>query len=334
MQRLHQRMFGKACLNNRLPGTITAARTTTDLQQGLCQALAGPVRSAEQRLIGIEHHAQGDRRIIMPLGDHLRTDQNAGLAGLQLLQPRFKCFARSNDIAVDAQHGCIRIALIQTLFQLLGTDTVMFDFVMPAFRAALGQTLVIATMMTEQRMLRLMQGESRVTVAALRLPAAFMTHNDRREATTVQVHQHLTGILQMGVDTLKGLRRTAKIEATVAYVDQVYWWRIEARWTMIHAVTEKGIALTVRNALQRRRCRAEQDRNIQHLRAFDGDIASVITNPVFLSIGMVMFLVDNNHTEVFALREQAGARTQHDARFGAAETIPGLVALVFGEARV
>ena len=65
-----------------------------------------------------------------------------------------------------------------------------------------------------------------------------------------------------------------------------------------------------------------------------GDIAAVVARDVFLLVGVLVLLIDEDEAEVRQRREDGGARADDDAGDALADAVPFVEALALGEVRV
>ena len=84
-------------------------------------------------------------------------------------------------------------------------------------------------------------------------------------------------------------------------------------------------------ALERRRGAAEQAGAAFHLRAQDGDVASVVARGFLLLVGVLVLFIDDDEAEVGARGEDGRPGADDDAGAAGADLVPLVVPLAFAE---
>ena len=92
--------------------------------------------------------------------------------------------------------------------------------------------------------------------------------------------------------------------------------------------------LGVQPRLERGRCGGEHDRRLFEPRAHDRHVARIVDDAVFLLVGAVVLLVDDDEAEVGERQEQSRARPDDDPRFAVRRRGPDALALALGQPRV
>ncbi len=92
-------------------------------------ALLGAEVGEAQRGIGVEHHAKAHIREVMALGDHLRSDQQATIGGLEATQDRTDAVVLADRIGVEAEHreAAVIEDVREIVLQALGAGAVARD---------------------------------------------------------------------------------------------------------------------------------------------------------------------------------------------------------------
>src|SRR5512143_1192837 len=112
-------MIGSMGLNDHFTGTIGSPGTSSHLQDKLRHPLAGPEVGTEQSLVGIENTDQCHLGKVVPLGQHLGTDQNSGFAAMNLLQQRLHRTFAAGRVTIDTYHPNTGKPRLQYLFNPL-----------------------------------------------------------------------------------------------------------------------------------------------------------------------------------------------------------------------
>jgi len=140
----------------------------------LGEAFAGAEVGAEQTLIGVEDADQGDAREVMPLGEHLRAEQDARRALRGLAQQILQTPLAARAVAVDADGGHAREVALQRLLDTLGAGADGAQVGGAAVRTLRGERLLAAAVVTAQLPVTLVQGQVRVAAPAFADPATIV----------------------------------------------------------------------------------------------------------------------------------------------------------------
>ena len=112
-------MLGILGLDQHLAGLRAAPGAARDLDDGLRHAFGRAEIRAEQALVGVQHHHQGDARKVVALGDHLRADQDARLAAGDPANYLLDVAALAHHVAIEAGDGHVREQLRQRFLDAL-----------------------------------------------------------------------------------------------------------------------------------------------------------------------------------------------------------------------
>jgi hypothetical protein len=212
-QALQQGVLGEMRLNDDLAGAIGAARAAGDLQDRLREPLVTARIRAEQALVGIQDADQRDARKIVAFRQHLRADQDLGVADLDVVQHgRERAFAaRAVAIeACDARSGEQRGQLVADALRA-GAD----GDPLPTARAAgpVERPFCAAVMAADDTRLRVHRHASVAAPALLDL-LALGAKESRREAAPIKEQQYLIAGLQVLLDG-GNQRRLQRLSARV-----------------------------------------------------------------------------------------------------------------------
>ena len=112
-------VIGKVGLQHNSPRIVAPPGSTRHLSQKLKCALRRPEIRKAERSIGSDHSHKRDARNVMPLRDHLRTDEQIQFAFVQRIECALEVVASANCIAVQARNARLRKHTVEQLFQLL-----------------------------------------------------------------------------------------------------------------------------------------------------------------------------------------------------------------------
>ncbi len=113
------------------------------LHDQLRHTLAGAEVAGEQSAVGIQNRHQRNPREVMPLGQHLRADQNARLSLLNRREQLIHRVLARGTVTVNAQHRVIREQNRQAFFGAFGAgaDRAQIDFIALGHRRGVRSTL-------------------------------------------------------------------------------------------------------------------------------------------------------------------------------------------------
>ena len=100
-------MVREVALENDLSRDVSAAGAAGDLRE----KLEGPLRGAEVREtqadVGVDHAHERDSREVVSFGDHLRADEDVGLAGLEAGEDARHRAATPRGVTIAARHSSL-----------------------------------------------------------------------------------------------------------------------------------------------------------------------------------------------------------------------------------
>lgn len=128
----------------------------------LSKKLEGALRRAkvrERKALIRQHDAdEGHPRDVMPLGDHLRADQDVDLAAPQLIEHRLDAFARSG-VAIESPDARLWKALLDRVLKLLRADAEVLVVIRSAFAARRRDRTMEIAVVAAERTLPAMLGQ-------------------------------------------------------------------------------------------------------------------------------------------------------------------------------
>ena len=195
-ERRVERMLGELRLDQHFARQFGAAGAAGDLHQLGKQALGCAAVGGEQRGIGTERTDQRQLGEVVPLGQHLRADEDVGLAGVNLLDEDFPLFPALGGIAVDAQDARLRKTFGKNGFDALRAAPERLDVLIAAGRASARHAALEAAVMTTQAPVGEMQNEIGSAARAMRNPAARGAGQHRRIAAPVEEDEALFAALE------------------------------------------------------------------------------------------------------------------------------------------
>ncbi|OMP13723.1 nucleolar complex protein 14 [Corchorus olitorius] len=145
----------------------------------------------EQRGIGRDHAHQRYALEVMPLGDHLRADQDVDAAFVHGVEQRFGAALAAGGIGVDAGDAGLRKQLAERLFDALGAAPERRDVDVAAVWAVMRDARFVPAVVAAQAPLRLVQHQVRRAARTARQPAARVAGQHRRVAAAVEEQQAL-----------------------------------------------------------------------------------------------------------------------------------------------
>ncbi len=200
-----------------------------------------------------------------------------------------------------------------------------------AIGADLGDGPMRAAVVAIERTFALMHGESRVAARARRDPAAAGAEQRRRVAAAVQVDQHLAARVEVAADGQQRWRRKALRVGMRAQVDQVQARRPGARRAIGQVETLRAPGADALEAFERRRRRAEHDRDAVTLRPGQRQVARGVAEAFLLLVRRVVLFVDHDQAGACERREDGRPRADHHRRRTRTGRAPGLQAIGVGE---
>ena len=325
-------MVGILRLDHDLAGQIGAPGPPGDLHQLGEQAFRCPAIGGEQRCVGTKHADQCQLREIVPLGQHLGPDQDVGIAAMDSGQHGFPLPAALDRVAVHAQHAGPRETLAHPVLEALGTAPERVDVLVAAGWAGPRDGGLEAAMVAAQAAVGEVEDKVGRTPLAARHPATRRTGEHRRIATAVEKDEALFAPRQPRLDRCRQSIGDSLADHRFPGIQQVD--RGQPRGS-VGPLTQHQQAVAsgagIRPAFQRRRGRAEDDRNAKLVRPEDGDITGRIAHSVLLLEGRVVFLIDDDQTQARQRREHREARAEHDARLAGERLSPVTLARSFGQ---
>ena len=270
----------------------------------------------------------------MPLGQHLRADQDRCLRRVQPFQLGLQGTLAGHGVTVQADQRITGETLRQKLFELFRTLTEGVQIMRTTRRTRFGHTTLRPAMVAPQQAVAAVHRLARVTARAIRQPAAAETAQHRRETAPVQEQHDLFASRQHRCDPVEQGLRHAALQRLVADIQQVDMRTQCAAGTLVQPQVPVTTSRSIAQALQRRRCRAEHHRTAGALTTHDSQVARRIPKALGLFEGRVVLFVDQHQTKVGNRGEDRRPRSEQDARKTTVQTVPGVLTLGFAQPRV
>ncbi len=161
-----------------------------------------------------------------------------------------------------------------------------------------------------------------------------MAQQGRRKAAAVEKHQHLLTCCQGLADCLLHRTGNAAVQRPALDVQTHEARLLRATCALIQAQQTVASGVGVVQAFQRRRGRAEHNRNVFLAGSHQRQVAGVVAQAFLLFIGAVVFFVDDDQAGVFHRREQCRARADNNVGFAIAGGQPGIQPFAVVDGRV
>ena len=310
-------------LDQYLARFVGAAGAAADLHDQLEQALARAEIGAVQSLVGVQDSHQRDIGEVVPLGQHLGSDQKIGLTLVDAAQLFLECAAARGAVAVNAFDACLWEKFLQRPFHPLRALAKRVQIPALAGGATVRHFLFRAAMMAQQFLFPVVQCQLCVATLAGGDPATVETHPHRREAAAVQEQNALLVFFEPVRQRLAQRQRQSFAGLEAAHVEQSHRRHDGSAGALRQFDQLIDILARVLEALQRGRGRAEDDGNFFARRAHHRHVARRIAEAVLLFVRGIVLLVHHDEAGIFQRHEYRRARAEHDGRLAIAGADPG-----------
>ena len=327
-------------LDDRLARELAAAGAAGDLRQQLERPLGRAEVGQAEPDVGRDHADQRHAREVVPLGDHLRADQDVDLAGGEPRQQRGDRAAPPDRVAIDARDARVGKQRAISASTRSVPKPICSRYGPAHFAQAFGSAHRVVAVVAARALRRAVHGQRHAAVRALerrrrtagRTPrwrsragsAARSPARRRRAASRSRVAQRRAEDRRPGP--------AAAYSSRMSTIRTLASGRSSTR--LLERDQRVAAALRVVVALQRRRRRAEHDQRARLARAHDRDVAAVVARALLLLVRAVVLLVDDDQAERAQRREHRRPRADDDVDVAAADALPLVVALAVGEAAV
>ncbi len=164
-----------------------------------------------------------------------------------------------------------------------------------------------------------------VAVRAGEAKAAGAAQSQRRVAAAIEKEQRLLAALDRGLHRAGERRRNeaARRRALAAQIDRLDRRHALAAEALGQRQPPVAAAPRIDFGLQRRRRRRQHHRDAGDVAAHHRHVAGVIVHAVFLLVGLVVLLIDDDQAEIGIGQEQRRARADHDRHLAVGDRPPG-----------
>ncbi|MNE14010.1 hypothetical protein D3C80_1068680 [compost metagenome] len=179
-----------------------------------------------------------------------------------------------------------------------------------------------------------MHGHPCIAARAFGHPAAIVAEQRRGKAAAVEEHQYLLAGSQGLANGLLHRTADAAVQRPAFYIQAQEAWLLGAASALVQVQQAVAAAVGVVQALQRRRGRAQQDRDVLLARAYQRQVAGVVAQAFLLFVRAVVLFIDDDQPRVFHRCEQCRTGADDDVGFTVTGGQPGIQALAVVDRRV
>ena len=249
------------------------AGAASDLGEELEGALTGAEVGNVEGEVGVEDAGEGDVGEIEAFGDHLGAEEDVDLAGFEGAE----CFADgtflSGGVGVESGEAGFGEDLSEDLFDFLGAVTLEVDALFVALRAAAGDDGLVAAEVADESFFGAVVGEGEGAVLTFADVSAVGALEGTGEAAAVEEEDDLLAILDAGFD------------AVAEFVGEDGELGLLLLRFKAHVDDAEG--------LEGGGGGAEDDGAAFDGGADHGEVAAVVAGWVFLFVGVLVFLIDD-----------------------------------------
>ena len=340
-ERVIQRVARITRLDHHFAGQARASGPAAHLHQLREKPFARPEIVGKERGIGVQHADQRHALEIVPLRDHLRADQDIHLARVHVRKQRLRAAFAARAVGIDAQHARTRHRARKRLLDALRAASHRRDIDVAAIRTRLRNPRFPAAMVTTQ-------GRARACAARHTHCNADSRRPSRRHRTTGSARSHAGSGTRGSARSVRGAlsarRRAAptslRSKPGRACAPPPGRSSLHARQHRIgdgaarQRQARVAALVGLPPAFERRRRRAEHDRNGELLRAVDREIAGGVAQAFLLLVSGIVLLVDDDQRQLRQRREDREPRAEHDPRAAGMRGEPVAHAFAFRETAV
>ena len=290
-------------LDDHLPRCFAPACAASHLGQQLKGALPGAVVGQVQRHVRSHHAHQRHLGKVQPLGDHLRSHQDAGATGAELVQQLLVSVLAGGGVNVHAHDAHMGEKLAQLLLHLLGTRAEIADVLAAALRAGGGRRLHITAVVAMELPIPAgnMVGHGYIAVGAFHHMAAAAAGNEGVVPPAVhQQHGLLAAahtVLQRG-HQLAGEYRAIALLQLLPHIDDLH-----LRQGAVHHAGghfQQGVVTPARHGKGQDAGRGagQEQRGALVIAAPAGHLPGIVAGVTVGKVGGLVFLVHHDQPQL------------------------------------
>ena len=328
---LDRRMERREALHEDLALDVAPAGAPADLGEELEGPFARPEVRDVQRHVGVDDPDEGDIREVEPFRDHLRADQDVGLAHAEVGEDPTEIVLPLERVGIHPLDASLGEELRQGVLDALGAHARKTDRRVAALglRALRRHPLLVPADMAHEPLRGPMEGQRDAAVRTTGHETAFLALQRGRVAAAVEEEHRLLAPFETLGDRLlerfgEDRRRALAAELLLPHVDHAHDRQLHLRRPVRHLQQRVLPSLRVVVALERGRRAAEHDHRAFALAADDRDVPRVVPRGLLLLVRMLVLLVDDDEPERVHRREDRRPRADDDL----GPALPDLVPLV------
>jgi hypothetical protein len=187
----------------------------------------------------------------------------------------------------------------------------------------------MAAMMAQQPVREAMLDQPSGAVRTAEAVAARPTQGQRRIAATVQKQQRLLAGCERRRDLGDQRRRqkTSGFQPLAAHVDEPGFGQPRRGVAARQRHPLVTAACDIDHGFERGRRRYQHDRDVRQRGAQYRHVARLVADPLFLLVGRIVLLIDDDQSEIGERQEQGRTGADHDRRPPGGDRPPGVAAL-------
>ena len=313
-------------LNQHPAGLRAAPGTSGALREQLEDALGGAEVGQGQRGIGGNHPHQRHAGEVVPLGDHLRADQQIQLSPTEAVENPPILSGAMRYVAVQSADARGGEHLRQQVRQLLRPRPHVLQVLGPARTTEFRKGTPEAAVVAHQAPFSPMVGERNATVFALLTPPATATQHEPGVPPAVDQDHHLRVALQLSAELLPERLRNRfgrmRLPELFAHVENLDLGQRPALNPFVQLQQFIAALLSVPVGFQRRGGRTQQGDNSGPLGADNRQVTSVIARLLLLLVARVVLLIHDHQSQVSVGNRRHHGRTRADHQPGLAAPHP------------
>lgn len=328
--------MGRGGLDDDFARHFSTSGAASDLSEELESALACAEVGSVKGEVGIEDADEGDIGKVEPFGDHLGAEENIDLLRAEVAEGIAKGVFLAGGIGIESRDLCAFENFVEDHLGFFSSVALEADGGIAAFGAELGDDGLVTTNVTDESFLRAVVGERDGAVIALDDMTAGRTLKGAGEAAAVEEEDDLLIFFEALIDG----------GAELVGEDGVSAFLFSRFDPHVHDASErKGGAIgpfgeaddliftgfRVVKGLHRGCGRAKHNRAALESAAHDREIAGMILGNIFLFVGGLVFLIDDDKAKVTYRSKDGGAGADDDAGFSIPDSVPFIEAFSLGK---